>query len=230
MVFGCAVISSRADRRCSSPLRCRPRRRSPSVTTPTSSPRGVDHAGDAEPLLGDLQHRLRHRRVGAHQRQLVAVVHELVDAAAGGGRGCRRGAARRSRSALKPLRSSSATASASPSASVAVVLAVGARPSGHASSGTLTSSTTSAARARVEVGRAGDGDHRQVVALEHRQQADHLLRLAAVGDARAPRRPCRARRGRRAPPRRRAGRTPACRCWRGSRRSCGRSGPTCRCR
>ena len=46
----------------------------------------------------------------------------------------------------------SATASASPIASVAVVLAVGARLSGQASAGTLTSRCTSASRASVEAG------------------------------------------------------------------------------
>ena len=51
---------------------------------------------------------------------------------------------------VKPRASSSATASASPSASVAVVLAVGARLSGQASSATLTSRWTLAARARFD--------------------------------------------------------------------------------
>ena len=53
---------------------------------------------------------------------------------------------------VKPRASSSATASASPIASVAVVLAVGARLSGQASSATLTSRWTLAARARFDFG------------------------------------------------------------------------------
>ena len=53
---------------------------------------------------------------------------------------------------VKPRCLSSATASASPIASAAVVLAVGARLSGQASAGTLTSRCTSASRASVEAG------------------------------------------------------------------------------
>ena len=49
----------------------------------------------------------------------------------------------------KPLRSSMATASASPSASITVVEVVGASPMGQASGASGSSSTTSAACARV---------------------------------------------------------------------------------
>ena len=62
------------------------------------------------------------------------------------------GCERAKSSAVKPRASSNATASASPITSAAVVLAVGARPSGHASSETLTSTCTSARRASVEPG------------------------------------------------------------------------------
>ena len=63
------------------------------------------------------------------------------------------GCERAKSSAVKPRASSSATASASPIASAAVVLEVGARPSGQASAGTLTSRCTSASRASVDCGR-----------------------------------------------------------------------------
>jgi hypothetical protein len=61
--------------------------------------------------------------------------------------------ARQKSSAVNPRASSSATASASPIASAAVVLLVGARSSGQASAGTLTSRCTSPSRASVEPGR-----------------------------------------------------------------------------
>ena len=83
---------------------------------------------------------------------------------------------------VKPRASSSATASASPIASVAVVLAVGARFSGQASSGTLTSSTTFAAPASVELRVAGHHDERHAEPLQMRHQHDELGRLAGVGD------------------------------------------------
>ena len=60
------------------------------------------------------------------------------------------GCARAKSSAEKPRASRSATASASPMTNAAVVLAVGARFSGQASSGTVTSRVTVALRARVE--------------------------------------------------------------------------------
>ena len=63
------------------------------------------------------------------------------------------GCERAKSSAVKPRASSRATASASPMASEAVVLEVGARCSGQASAGTLTSRCTAAAVARVEPGR-----------------------------------------------------------------------------
>ena len=63
------------------------------------------------------------------------------------------GCERAKSSAVKPRASSSATASASPIAIEAVVLEVGARCSGQASVGTLTSRCTSASRASVDRGR-----------------------------------------------------------------------------
>ena len=62
------------------------------------------------------------------------------------------GCERAKSSAVKPRASSSAMASASPITSVAVVLEVGARFSGQASTGTLTSRCTSAMRASEEFG------------------------------------------------------------------------------
>jgi len=62
------------------------------------------------------------------------------------------GCSRAKSSSENPFSSKRTTASASPIAKAAVVEAVGARPSGHASSGTPTSSTTSAYRPRVESG------------------------------------------------------------------------------
>ena len=66
-------------------------------------------------------------------------------------------------------------------ASVAVVLAVGARFSGQASSGTLTSRATVAARPRVESALAGEGDERHAQALQMGQQEHELGRLAGIG-------------------------------------------------
>ena len=77
------------------------------------------------------------------------------------------GCERAKSSSVKPRASSSATASASPIASAAVVLAVGARLSGQASAGTLTSRCTVASRASVEAAVAGQRDQRHAEALDH---------------------------------------------------------------
>ena len=91
------------------------------------------------------------------------------------------GCERAKSSAVKPRASSSATASASPIASAAVVLAVGARSSGQASAGTLTSRCTSASRASVDCGRPVIAISGIALALEHRQQHQQLVGLAGVG-------------------------------------------------
>ena len=62
------------------------------------------------------------------------------------------------------------------------MLAVGARLSGQASAGTLTSRCTSASRASVEAGIAGHRDEARVHALEERQDRQELRRLARVGN------------------------------------------------
>ena len=83
---------------------------------------------------------------------------------------------------VKPRASSRATASASPIASVAVVLAVGARLSGQASSATLTSRWTVAARARFDFAlpvMAMMGTPRRD---EVRNQQQHFGGFAGIGD------------------------------------------------
>ncbi len=67
-------------------------------------------------------------------------------------------------------------------ASVAVVLAVGARLSGHASFGTLTSSTTLAAFASVRGEAACHHDERHAEPFEVRQEEHDFGRLAGIGE------------------------------------------------
>ncbi len=83
------------------------------------------------------------------------------------------GCERAKSSELKPRASSRATARASPSARLAVVLEVGARPSGQASSGTLTSRCTSENCGQARLRLAGHADDDIALALEHRH--DHQL-------------------------------------------------------
>src|SRR5262245_33510437 len=151
IVFGPRVMRSRAVSACTSAVRSRPRRRSPSVMIPMSSPAAFTTPVTPSrfPLIST-----------------TVSLSEAVSATTGtSGPRCIRSSTRRRRrpsapagcrsaksSAEKPRSSSSAIASASPSAIWTVVDAVGASPRGHASSGTLTSSTTSARRASVESG------------------------------------------------------------------------------
>ncbi len=214
---------ARARRRCRSSAR----RRSPSVKTPSTRlaarrrPRSCPR-----PLRRHLEQPGAERRVRADARQRRRRVRMTSSTCSSSRRprlppGCERAKS----SAVKPRASSSATASASPIASVAVVLAVGARLSGQASSATLTSSATVAARAERRVAVAGQGDQRHAEALQERAagapapavspefdsasttsaRGDHAeVAVAGLGGVQEERR--------------------ACRCWRGSRRSCR---PTC---
>ena len=83
-------------------------------------------------------------------------------------------------SSVKPRASSNATANASPIASVAVVLAVGREIQRAASLGTLTSSTTSAARPSVDCGLPVIAIKPTCSALDDRQQRDQFGGLAGV--------------------------------------------------
>ena len=112
----------------------RARRRSPSVTMPDQLAVAVDDAGHAEPLGRHLAQRVDHRAPRPSRSGISSPV--CISSSTRSSRRPRAPPGWRAAksSARKPRRSSSATASASPSASAAVVLAVGARPSGHASS------------------------------------------------------------------------------------------------
>ena len=146
------VITSRISARSTSIRRSSARRRSPSVNTPCTRSAPSTITVIPRPLR-DISARPstsgvcgRTRGTSAPRRMMSSTRVNTRRASAPPG--CERAKS----TAVKPRASSSATASASPIASAAVVLAVGARLSGQASSGTLTSSTAAAASARFELG------------------------------------------------------------------------------
>ena len=153
MVRGLRVITSAMRVLRTSTPRSKARRRSPSVKMPDSLPSG--------PATAVMPRRLRLISTSASAtlassptsgRASPPCITSVIRSSRRRPRlpaGCERAKS----SAVKPRASSSATASASPMASEAVVEEVGARCSGQASAGTLTSRCTLASRARVECAR-----------------------------------------------------------------------------
>ena len=159
------------------------RRRSPSVTMPTSRAAGIDHAKTAEALLGHHQQRARPWHVGrasgtasrhASGRAPAAVVR----------RAGHRDETDGNRPAVNPRRVSSATASASPSAICIVVDWWSAR----APSGRLQPRRAAAAQRRprvasVDCGAGGDGDQRQAEAAGMGDEIGQFGGFAGIGQS-----------------------------------------------
>ena len=156
------------------------RRRSPSVTMPSSRPPVVDDAGHAEPLAGHLVNDVRHRRVATRRagrrRRRASALRRASGVRPSRPPGCR--SAKCSASEALALRQRHA--SASPSASAAVVLAVGARFIGHASSATWQLSVTSDAWPSVDCGCPVSAISRAPIRRIGFEQPDQFLGLAAV--------------------------------------------------
>ncbi len=126
------------------------RRRSPSVNTPSTRSSLSTTTVMPNPFL-DISSRPSRSFASGNVRGTASPVRIMSSTCS---RSCRPrappGCERAKSCFVKPRASRTVTANASPIASVAVVLAVGARFNGQASSATLTSSVTFAARPRVE--------------------------------------------------------------------------------
>ena len=181
IVFGVRVISSPAVSVRMSAARPSPRRRSPSVTTPTSGAVGVDHGRHAEPLARHLDERvLAAARPPAPPAPALAV-HEVLDPQQPPAERRRPDAAARS-----PQRRSRAPRAAPPRARRPAPSSPSCSPSARGRADTPPRGRSRRARRRRRAQRrrrrSGDRDQRHAEPAQQRQEAQHLVGLAAVRD------------------------------------------------
>ena len=155
------------------------RRRSPSVTTPTSRP--SPSQAPTQPKLLAVITRIASDIGASGETSGTASPTCMMSATRNNRRPSRPPGWNKRKSAVeKPRRSRSAIAKASPSAIIAVVEVVGASPIGQASGEGGNSRTASAAAARVERQTRRDRDQRDVEPARIRDDVGKLGRLAGI--------------------------------------------------